>query len=162
MNHPPTKLTERGHVLDVYVPGNHLTPQSHVADLEEAEVASAFVAAIVDRWVDGDTVDLRIRLDFVGLDALATPRVRLYGVDTPERGQEGFLAAKERASELAPPGSIVTIRPLVLKEAGNLIAEVFFNGVNINQTLIDEGLGRAYSRRKREPWPPASSTHAEN
>ncbi|MCA1800484.1 MAG: thermonuclease family protein [Actinobacteria bacterium] len=142
---PPAHLTERGRVLDRYVPTITFTPPEEVVP----EVQVSTVQATVDRWVDGDSVDVLIRLDFVGLDAVATPRVRLYGVDAPERGQEGFYAAKDRANELAPTGSVVTLRSLTLaNKTGQFVAEVFFGGVNIGETLVSEKLAQHYTRKR--------------
>lgn len=52
--------------------------------------------AVVDRVVDGDTLDLTIDL---GFRTFTRQRVRLYGVDTPEvygvkKGSEEYLAGK--------------------------------------------------------------------
>jgi micrococcal nuclease len=53
--------------------------------------------AIVDRVVDGDTVDFYVDLGFsVGMKI----RTRLAGVDTPERGQPDFLVATQKCREL--------------------------------------------------------------
>ena len=53
--------------------------------------------AIVDRVVDGDTVDFYVDLGFsVGMKI----RARLAGVDTPERGQKDFLLAAKKCREL--------------------------------------------------------------
>jgi endonuclease YncB( thermonuclease family) len=53
--------------------------------------------ATIERWVDGDTV------------ATSEGRVRLLGMDTPERGQCGFGPASSYAGRLAPPGSTVEL-----------------------------------------------------
>ena len=52
---------------------------------------------VVDRCVDGDTVDARVDLGFT---VWVNVRFRLYGINTPERGQDGYKAATERLEEL--------------------------------------------------------------
>ena len=53
--------------------------------------------AIVDRVVDGDTVDFYVDLGFsVGMKI----RGRLSGVDTPERGHRDFVVATKKCREL--------------------------------------------------------------
>ena len=52
----------------------------------------------VTRIIDGDTFDS------------TEGRIRLYGVDTPERGEQCFIEAAERLRQLA--GSSVRDRPL--------------------------------------------------
>lgn len=56
----------------------------------------------VIRWIDGDTVVITADI-WPGLQA--TEHIRLRGYDAPEAGKPGYWAAKERAIELAPPGS---------------------------------------------------------
>ncbi|KAA1421243.1 thermonuclease family protein [Nocardioides humilatus] len=53
---------------------------------------------VVGHWVDGDTLELRSGV-----------RVRLIGVDTPERGDCGYDAATRVAKRLAPAGTRVTV-----------------------------------------------------
>jgi len=53
--------------------------------------------AIVDRVVDGDTVDFYVDLGFnVGMKI----RGRLAGVDTPERGHRDFVMATKKCRDL--------------------------------------------------------------
>lgn len=53
--------------------------------------------ATIVRWVDGDTV------------VTSQGRVRLLGMDTPERGRCGFGPASSYAARLAPPGTSVEL-----------------------------------------------------
>lgn len=53
--------------------------------------------AIVDRVVDGDTVDFIVDL---GFSVKIKIRTRLAGVDTPERGQPDFLVATKTCRQL--------------------------------------------------------------
>lgn len=99
--------------------------------------------AQVRRWVDGDTVDLRVDL---GFKMWAETRFRLYGIDTPERGQPGWAEASMAAKVLAPEGSYVIAqtykdgdkygRWLALIEASD--------GSLVNQELIDNGFAVEY------------------
>ena len=45
---------------------------------------------VITRVIDGDTVDVEIDL---GLRLTANVRCRLYGINTPERGQPGYHEA---------------------------------------------------------------------
>src|SRR3954464_856821 len=58
---------------------------------------AAGTSAKVVRWIDGDTV--------------VTDRgtVRLIGVDTPERGKCGYVAATNLARQLAPAGAAIRL-----------------------------------------------------
>lgn len=161
---PPGKAKrQKQGAFPLYEVGGLFIPPGHMGKknikpvftevLDGLEVG-AFLAT-VDRWVDGDTVDLRVSLEFLGLSAVAKPRARLYGVDTPERGDDGYYEATRRAKELAPEGSLVRVQTYVTADKyGRLLAEVFTEdgSVNVGMTLVEEGLGRAYLGGKREPW----------
>lgn len=102
--------------------------------------------------IDGDTLDLD-----VPDGSSATTRVRLWGINTPERGRQGrpaetgAEAATERTQELAL-GQRVTLRlePHRLRgQYGRLLAYVVLaDGTILNERLLSEGLARADDR-----WP---------
>lgn len=52
--------------------------------------------------VDGDTVDVRLANG-------VTHRVRMIGINTPERGRCGYLAATNRLKRMAPQGTRVVL-----------------------------------------------------
>jgi micrococcal nuclease len=58
--------------------------------------------ATVIRWVDGDTVELKVDC---GFHLTYTDHFRLEGVDTPERGKPGAAEAKAFSNAWAPPGT---------------------------------------------------------
>lgn len=108
--------------------------------------------ATVKRVVDGDTVDLIVDL---GFGVTFVDRFRLSGIDTPEiyqkaRDSAEYIAgmkAKERVLQLMPEGSTVEITTFKDKKDlhGRYIAEIFnTEHLNINATLLAEGLARKY------------------
>ena len=98
--------------------------------------------ATVVRWVDGDTAWLTID---VGFRMSITTDFRLYGINTPERGQPGYAEATARANSLAPVGSqIFVITYKAPDKYGRWLAEIFASGINVNQTLVSEGLAVPY------------------
>lgn len=98
--------------------------------------------ATVIRWVDGDTVWLKIDL---GFRMSATTDFRLYGIDTPERGQPGWAEATAQAKVLAPVGSDILVTTYKAPDKyGRWLAEIFANGVNVNQSLVTDGLAVPY------------------
>lgn len=111
-----------------------------------------YVARVLE-VIDGDTVDVSIDL---GFSVQHTIRVRLYGINTPEtrtrnkeEKQKG-LAAKARLKELVE-GKFVNIKTQKdeTEKFGRYLAEIYVDGVNINQTLITEGHAKAYFGEKR-------------
>lgn len=100
--------------------------------------------AAVDRWVDGDTVDLYVDL---GFHIYAKTRFRLYGIDTPERGHELWSAATEHAKLMAPAGSDVVIE--VYKDAdkyGRWLVNISLPDAeeSVNRSLVAAGLAVPY------------------
>ncbi len=84
----------------------------------------------VTRIIDGDTIEV---------DGI---RVRLVGIDTPERGELGFNEATEFTASLCPVGSTAALDIDDLKpkdKYGRTLAVVYCNGVNVNAELLRQG-----------------------
>jgi micrococcal nuclease len=104
-------------------------------------------SATVVKWVDGDTVDVQLDL---GFDITVATRIRLYGVDTPEKTvpaqKAAAVAAWERSRQLAPEGSVVVVSTFKAKEKyGRYLGVVHVDGGrDVGDVLLLEGLARAY------------------
>jgi len=93
----------------------------------------------VVRIIDGDTLDVR--------SAETQLRVRLFGVDTPERGEACYQEATDRLAELA--GTVVQLLPDERLEDphGRALRYVYaFDGTLIDELLVTEGYGKAWTR----------------
>lgn len=99
--------------------------------------------AEVVRWVDGDTVDVIIDL---GFRVSTRQRLRLYAVNTPERGQEGFHEATEFCRLAAPHGHQVVVETHKTGKFGRWLAEVWAPGEtqSINEALLEHGHAQPY------------------
>ena len=87
---------------------------------------------------DGDTL--------VVLAGTAQVRVRLHGIDCPERGQAFGAAAKRLASSLAF-GKTVTVKGRGKDRYGRLLAEVVLpDGRVLNRELVAAGMAWHYAR----------------
>jgi len=100
--------------------------------------------AIVERIVDGDTVDISADC---GFKIYTRQRLRVARIDTPEiRGEERpeGLVSKARVEELIPPGTRIEIKTEKTGKYGRYIAEILFEleGVmtNLSDLLVAEGL----------------------
>lgn len=99
--------------------------------------------ATVIRWVDGDTVDVDIDLGFDII--LRNQRIRLWGIDAPEsrtrdldEKQRG-MAAKAFCVITVPEGSKIQLKSYKEGKYGRILGEIFYNEININTLLIEEG-----------------------
>lgn len=100
-------------------------------------VATEAVAVSVVRVVDGDTLDVRA--------AETTLRVRLYGADTPERGEACFTEATERLTALAGERVLLVPDARTQDRFGRELRYVFSeDGRSIDHTLVSEGLAKAW------------------
>jgi endonuclease YncB( thermonuclease family) len=73
-------------------------------------------------------------------------RVRLYGIDAPERGQDFYRKSKDRLGELCAEGP-VTIKPRNKDSFGRIVADAYTaSGKHINAIMVEEGLAWHFTR----------------
>jgi endonuclease YncB( thermonuclease family) len=87
--------------------------------------------------IDGDTIDV--------LNDNKTERIRLFGIDCPERGQPYGRFAKKITSELAYD-QIVTFRPVDQDRYSRTVAWVYVDGKCLNEELVKAGAAWHYTR----------------
>jgi endonuclease YncB( thermonuclease family) len=98
--------------------------------------------ATVDRWIDADTVDLRVDLGFSVYHKL---RFRLARINAPERGQEGHAPALDVAIRIAPVGAAVFVESYRGDKYGRWVGEVTsMQGVNVSSVMLTEGVAAFY------------------
>ncbi len=86
----------------------------------------------VTQVIDGDTIDVSPAWQWNGRSG---SRVRLAGVNAPELGQLGGLAAKRRLSELVD-GENVDLKNPVSISYGRLVCDVISSrGINLKTVL---------------------------
>lgn len=102
--------------------------------------------ATVENVVDGDTVDLVIDL---GFKISTRQRVRLARIDTPERSQPGYAAARDfvRDAVLNKP---VLLKTEKVSKWGYYLAEITLqDGRNLSDTLVQAQLAHYYDGGKK-------------
>jgi len=100
--------------------------------------AGAGFTGIVVGVTDGDT--LTVLNDRIPL------KIRLHGIDCPERGQPFSQQAKQLASHLAF-GKQVLVRPTDVDRYGRIVAEVTLpDGRFLNHELVRSGMAWWYQR----------------
>ena len=93
------------------------------------------IAVSVNRVIDGDSLDTERGL------------LRLFGVDTPERGERCDSKAKNRLRGLAGNSIRLELGPRVNDQFGRLLAYAYTkDGLSIDEILIREGLASAWTR----------------
>ena len=119
----------------------------------------------VERVVDGDTIYVVLDL---GFDILYKSRVRLYGIDTPEsrtRNLDEKARGKMAAAFLKDAidnGTKIVIQTK-LKDSrgkfGRVLGDVVVDGININQSMVDNYHAAAYFGQSKEA---IEAVHAAN
>ena len=112
--------------------------------------------AVLDRVIDGDTVDATIDL---GFDTWKKTRIRFYGINTPESRTRDLeekkrgLAAKDRLIEILKANdNKFVLQSYGVGKYGRCLGELFvetLGEISVQQTLINEGHGVAYFGGKR-------------
>jgi len=113
------------------------TRRADAPDLDVLVPVAGALPVQVERIVDGDTLDVR--------SAETSIRVRLYGVNTPERGEACFTEATERLTVLA--GEVVQLLPDArLQDSFDRELRYVYteDGVLIDEALVREGYGLAW------------------
>ena len=118
--------------------------------------AECFPVTEVLKVVDGDTVDVQIRVKPLDLDLLANMRIRMEGINAWESRSRNLeekalgLAAKQRLSELvlAP----ITVCLSGKGKFGRWLGTLFDGETNINEQLVQEGHAQWYDGGKRKAF----------
>lgn len=104
----------------------------------------------VERIIDGDTVEMTIDL---GNKITWRDNFRLYGIDTPERGQPLYHEATEYLSRLLMSGvtRIETFKP---DKFGRWLADLYIDSLgggelHVNRLMVVEGFAVDYAGGSR-------------
>ena len=96
--------------------------------------------AKVTNVVDGDTIDAIVDL---GFKVQTLQRLRLARVDTPERTQAGYGAARDFVKQLVE-GKDVTMRSHKASKWGYFLADISIEGRDVADMLLAAGLAKPY------------------
>ncbi|MBP9758126.1 thermonuclease family protein [Candidatus Dojkabacteria bacterium] len=113
--------------------------------VEENILSTNIDKYLVDRVIDGDTIDVVIGEN--------VQRIRMIGIDTPElKGKDCFaLDAKLKLTNLID-GKEVEIKSDPTQENkdryGRLLRYVYLDGVDINREMIKSGFAKEYTYEK--------------
>ncbi|NBW57716.1 thermonuclease family protein [bacterium] len=113
----------------------------------------------VVKAIDGDTVEVEV--DFLPVELGKNLSVRVYGVDTPEKG---WRAENDHERKMGEQASIFTknllqnckdIKIKVVswdKYGGRVLGDVIIDGQSLRQLLLKNGYAREYYGDKKQSW----------
>lgn len=106
----------------------------HLKPVEKPHRAPDSVSGMVFRVVDGDSL-------YIGSHS---PQIRLWGVDAPERSEQGFAEATKALSELVQ-GQHLRCTKIDQDRYSRTVARCFLSdGREINRVMIENGTAREY------------------
>ena len=115
--------------------------------------------AVITRVIDGDTV--AFQADFLPAPLKKELSIRVYGVDTPEKGHRAACASEAQRGEMATAFTKQAVsqasrRQIVLmdwdKYGGRVLGDIILNGQSLRQMLIANGFAREYYGEAKTSW----------
>ena len=115
--------------------------------------------AVITRVIDGDTV--AFQADFLPAPLKKELSIRVYGVDTPEKGFRAQCPSEAQRGESASAFTKAAVaqasqRQIVLmdwdKYGGRVLGDVLLNGQSLRQMLIANGFAREYYGEAKTSW----------
>jgi len=116
-------------------------------------VAFADVQGLVVGVSDGDTITV---LD----DTKTQHKIRLAGIDAPEKGQAFGQRSKEHLSDLLYRKT-VTVEGSKADRYGRTVGKVLVNGIDANLEQVKAGFAWHYKKYQREQSKPDRVTYAQ-
>jgi len=94
--------------------------------------------------IDGDTITV------FRSKTLKDVRIRLYGIDTPEKGQAFSKKAKQFISKMVY-GKLVEVKVMATDRYGRTVAMIYADKTLLNEELVKAGLAWVYDFYCSEP-----------
>jgi len=114
---------------------------------------------VITRVVDGDTV--AFRADWLPDPLKKELSIRVFGVDTPEKGHRAQCPSEAQRGEMATAFTKQVVaaaktRQIALmgwdKYGGRVLGDVILNGQSLRQMLIQNGFAREYYGDAKQSW----------
>jgi micrococcal nuclease len=115
--------------------------------------------AIITRVIDGDTV--AFRADFLPEPLKKELSIRVFGVDTPEKGFRAACPSEDTKGQAASAFTKAQInaakhRQVVLmdwdKYGGRVLGDIILDGNSLRTMLIQNGYAREYYGEAKQSW----------
>ena len=115
--------------------------------------------AVITRVIDGDTV--AFQADFLPAPLKPELSIRVFGVDTPEKGFRAQCPSEAQRGEAATAftkNAVATTQKhqVILygwdKFGGRVLGDLILNGVSLRAELIRNGFAREYFGDAKQSW----------
>lgn len=113
----------------------------------------------ITRVIDGDTVEFKS--DFLPLPLKQVLSIRVFGVDTPEKGfradcdseaAKGLAASEFTKKQIAEANKLQVVIMDWDKFGGRVLGDILVDGKSLRGMLIAKGYAREYYGDKKKSW----------
>lgn len=127
--------------------------------LAMAEPVGVVYKAVINRIIDGDTVV--IQAPYLPKPLKPEIAVRIYGVDTPEKGFRAKCPEEDAKGHAATDFTTAAIKAATKfqvsllewdKYGGRVLGDIILDGKSLRKMLIDQDMAREYFGDAKKPW----------
>ncbi len=127
--------------------------------LAMAEPVGVIYNAVINRIIDGDTVV--IQANYLPKPLKPEIAVRIYGVDTPEKGFRAKCKEEDDKGHAATDFTTAAIKSATKfqvsllewdKYGGRVLGDIILDGKSLRKMLIDQDMAREYFGDAKKPW----------
>lgn len=124
-----------------------------------AEPVGVTYDAVIKRVIDGDTVV--IQANYLPKPLRPEISVRIYGVDTPEKGFRSKCPEEDAKGHAATDFTTAAIKSATKfqvsllewdKYGGRILGDIILDGKSLRKMLIDQDMAREYFGDAKKPW----------
>jgi len=124
-----------------------------------AEPVGVVYDAIINRVIDGDTVV--IQANYLPKPLRPEISVRIYGVDTPEKGFRAKCKEEDDRGHAATEFTTAAVKAATKRQVsliewdkfgGRILGDIILDGKSLRKMLIDKDMAREYFGDAKKPW----------
>jgi endonuclease YncB( thermonuclease family) len=124
-----------------------------------AEPVGVIYDAVIKRVIDGDTVV--IQAPYLPKPLKPEIAVRIYGVDTPEKGFRSKCKEEDERGHAASDFTNVAVKASNKQQVsllewdkygGRVLGDIILDGKSLRKMLIDQDMAREYFGDAKKPW----------
>ena len=124
-----------------------------------AEPVGVVYKAVINRIIDGDTIV--IQAPYLPKPLKPEIAVRIYGVDTPEKGFRAKCPEEDARGHAATDFTTAAIKSATKfqvsilewdKYGGRVLGDIILDGKSLRKMLIDQDMAREYFGNAKKPW----------
>ena len=121
-------------ISPIVITSTTIAPEEQTTTTTEPTTTTMQATFVISRVIDGDTIEMS-----------NDDKVRLLGINTPERGQFYYTEATERLRELVDGKSVILEKDISNKDQyGRLLRYIHIDNIFVNLEMVEGGYANAY------------------